>query len=1776
MRKMKLNKALFKGKVILFLLLIYGTSFGQITWNSMVAANISTICSDGEPLLIDFSTTLTGNIDVEIQLGTGMEYLPSSLVLTGASLVTDNTIDSNNPKFTLNLSSGAVSLSFDRIGGCVSRDYQIAGGLFSDVAAVFQSGVQEGTNRTSNNYQIQYASLSITALSNSPATTSVGATVTRSMTINNGSFGAVSEFTFAEVLTPGDLSFSNFVINPLGVNYAIPAGDINLSSGGDSMIVTLDQTTLSNITNTGSDPSLFEQGETFVLQYDVIVTACIVGTNLTSNPTVYWGCDSELCQSYEETSTIAVLVAQPSLNLQGISETTDQCYGFANGTHQYTAMFINEGTGAALISSTKVDFVRPYMGYDPDDVVYSINSGADIAIVGTEDLVGTSPASCLSGVGANLVSRQTFTNLPLIPAGDTLKMKFNIYECCPSECNPTGSRSYLVWGIMEIHNLTFTDACGDNSQYVNRKRVTGNLVTNFIQNYSVPVNMISGDPASNVILDFSQFFWSYGTAVNLDNGYIEMVVNFPGQIDFGGIDVSEISSIDDNGNIHTPSFSDIQDNTMTIRWDDMYDPSRAGQLIFPIITDCSEIATDNVLDYHLYLVPNTGCVEDCKVEMGCFSENLNILCGDDPCTDGGISNVSYAFERKNIGAYDMDNNGCPDTDNNCDGIAGGGTTAPAANEAYIRKDRALHGDTIISSVVGLVRTGVTNPDWEYVYYENNFSDVNQFNFIEATFEIYDMSALLSYSIPAGILSPTIVGNQVKFDLSVVNLSAYLPLGFKYEADDTLSLDILYQVNTTNVAATLVTTDNQFYTAATADPGSINGFECNHLGGAVNTIALDLGHRYDGIEFPNCNEKNITNFIYARISGTWQGQQFFGYEYRNLYKPTAFSCEIPDGYIFSYAEFTTERATSNGSYLTQTYETVVPTSIVTGVGYETYTFDLTDPSNNHIFTENGGSIFLSDEGHIIRPKVYVLPTCGENSTLSKTETLDYTTNVGTTLTASRTANLVNVLPGLSVSSSTPIQSINEDEVTWDVNITNLSTSEATDNNWIFLNAPSGAIGSNTLIVKEGATTLTANANGFYELGSFSSSQLRSFSVTADLQNCDLDTMYFQVGYSCAAYPVSIADYYCTPLEQILEVEPSPSQVSTTITSLLSTPSDPSDASSLAWGKSTVDMCVAFPVEIRIISSQPSELTNLITKLNNLIAGGGTGLDFVSNSAYIEYPVGTAPRAFSTAANTALLAEIGAAQYSFDLATIDPTNFDWTSSTGLVPGVGDAPNNEIILRFEMTTNCDLLSGDAMTFSTFADRPCGEPAIGNGELVSAYDIKIDGVVEPYNINFLTLSVDDLEGCSTQSTINTSYEKTGTATVSSTDSLQFILPEGVTFAGPVNCVSGICPTGSPVVTTVAGLQKIAWGFPVLLNGEGGAFNFTVDYGGSLICGTDIKEVQVSGVSNQSLTCGASSCPSSKVSLGQNSDQLSYLKPDLAVAYNSLTKIPGAPNQFNFDITVENNGALATSDPVVIDFYAYDLATETIIGSRLGRISSSALLSDGGFEDITGSFATLEELPDGVVALIDRLESENCSCPDLDGINNSPFAVSSAVTLPVELSMFRGELIECQVQLSWRSETEEAFSHYELEKSSDGRVFEMIEMIEGSGELTLSQTYQYLDESTFAKNYYRLRMVDLDGSITYSEVLFIETDCAAPELMIHPNPTTKTLGVIDINFTTDRNEEELEIISATRMIVRRVSFQVEPNRMHTVRMPIDDLPSGMYYLRVVGTRVTKMFVVQE
>ncbi len=197
------------------------------------------------------------------------------------------------------------------------------------------------------------------------------------------------------------------------------------------------------------------------------------------------------------------------------------------------------------------------------------------------------------------------------------------------------------------------------------------------------------------------------------------------------------------------------------------------------------------------------------------------------------------------------------------------------------------------------------------------------------------------------------------------------------------------------------------------------------------------------------------------------------------------------------------------------------------------------------------------------------------------------------------------------------------------------------------------------------------------------------------------------------------------------------------------------------------------------------------------------------------------------------------------------------------------------------------------------------------------------------------------------------------------------------------------------------------------------------------------------------------------------------------------------------------------------------------------------------------------------------------DGIgddNGSPNNLGEA-TLPVEFSDFYSEKINNAVQLFWETRTELNNSHFEIERSTNGKKFVRIGEVQGNGTALETQLYNFVDNSPQQINYYRLKQIDFDGQFEYSKTIVVNMEHQATlDIRVFPNPTKNKFN---IDFTNIIEQDvRIEIYNMNGQQVRSQILNVNGQ---FVTVNITDLQSGIYIMNVITkTRLMTRRIVKQ
>jgi hypothetical protein len=163
---------------------------------------------------------------------------------------------------------------------------------------------------------------------------------------------------------------------------------------------------------------------------------------------------------------------------------------------------------------------------------------------------------------------------------------------------------------------------------------------------------------------------------------------------------------------------------------------------------------------------------------------------------------------------------------------------------------------------------------------------------------------------------------------------------------------------------------------------------------------------------------------------------------------------------------------------------------------------------------------------------------------------------------------------------------------------------------------------------------------------------------------------------------------------------------------------------------------------------------------------------------------------------------------------------------------------------------------------------------------------------------------------------------------------------------------------------------------------------------------------------------------------------------------------------------------------------------------------------------------------------------------------------------MWKGVFSNDKTYLTWQAENAILFSHFVVERSTDGVHFSSLAEVSAINSNALSQQYSYEDAfPADGLNYYRLKMVDEDQQFTYSGIITIRTNVKGIQISATPNPFTDHV-VITIQSSTDETAN-VRVYNADGKLVWRKATYVTAGTNVQYYNELQSLPRGIYIIKV-------------
>ncbi|MBO9611402.1 MAG: T9SS type A sorting domain-containing protein [Dyadobacter sp.] len=260
------------------------------------------------------------------------------------------------------------------------------------------------------------------------------------------------------------------------------------------------------------------------------------------------------------------------------------------------------------------------------------------------------------------------------------------------------------------------------------------------------------------------------------------------------------------------------------------------------------------------------------------------------------------------------------------------------------------------------------------------------------------------------------------------------------------------------------------------------------------------------------------------------------------------------------------------------------------------------------------------------------------------------------------------------------------------------------------------------------------------------------------------------------------------------------------------------------------------------------------------------------------------------------------------------------------------------------------------------------------------------------------------------------------------------------------------------------------------------------------------------------------------------------------------------------SNSQLVSIDPATGAVTDIGTAFGTgVFGALMGGCNGIfGIANNGGFYQFditTGTRAKLADTP----SALSGVDGAHCHTACID-----------TAPLPVKLVGFTAVSEGSAASLTWSTTEEVNSSYFGIEHSGDAKSWTTLSTVKSYGESVIKRDYHYTHTMLSAGiNYYRLKMVDLDGTFAYSQIRSLRNDQSVSNLKAYPNPVVNGKLSIDISGT---GSYQAEVYSLSG--VRVMQYNLGTNR----ELNVATLGAGMYVLHIksaTGDVHTRTFVVK-
>lgn len=177
---------------------------------------------------------------------------------------------------------------------------------------------------------------------------------------------------------------------------------------------------------------------------------------------------------------------------------------------------------------------------------------------------------------------------------------------------------------------------------------------------------------------------------------------------------------------------------------------------------------------------------------------------------------------------------------------------------------------------------------------------------------------------------------------------------------------------------------------------------------------------------------------------------------------------------------------------------------------------------------------------------------------------------------------------------------------------------------------------------------------------------------------------------------------------------------------------------------------------------------------------------------------------------------------------------------------------------------------------------------------------------------------------------------------------------------------------------------------------------------------------------------------------------------------------------------------------------------------------------------------------------------------------INNTFPTPVRMESFTASKTADASLLEWTTSSEQSNSHFNVQRSSDGRHYTTLDVVYSKapdGESSTSLHYEFLDlDPEAGTNYYRLEQVDINGQKSLSSNIELIWGMDGHAVSIYPNPSK---GQVFVDIETSKvSRIQIQIFDVSGKVVHTHAM-VSKSGMNSTTLALDNLSNGLYLLQL-------------